>query len=378
MAKTLVLVVDRDDDFGVKGSVNTPVIGLQDALVAAVDLGVNDPEDSDVNGLFAGIKIYNEMKAEGKDVEIALICGDKTVGHRSDEALTKELDEVIEKVSPEYAVLVSDGAEDEYVYPIITTHLKISSVKKVYVKQTPGIEGFVYIVSKTLSDPAKKKRFLAPIGALITLIALIYIIADVSAFSVTESSSYLFNMTAPLVVLIIGILILNYAYDGTDAVLNRIDSWKQQVRENSVSAAFTLLAVAIFALGVVLSFYSVKDYLGNGFLYLALLFISNMIWPVAFSVLFSQAGRAVNQLVEYKAFDYGVLTSVIMGFGIAFVMQAVTDFLRSYMGFFLIDSSLVMIEVIVGVVLMIMSSSIAIMFKRLFQPKAAEAVPDEV
>ena len=95
----MVLVVDRDDDFGVKGSVHTPVIGLQDALVAAVDLGVNDPEDSDVNGLFAGIKIYNEMKAEGKDVEIALVCGDKNVGHKSDEAITKELDEVLEKVS---------------------------------------------------------------------------------------------------------------------------------------------------------------------------------------------------------------------------------------------------------------------------------------
>ena len=32
MKKTLVLVVDRDDDFGVKGKVNTPVIGVQNCL----------------------------------------------------------------------------------------------------------------------------------------------------------------------------------------------------------------------------------------------------------------------------------------------------------------------------------------------------------
>ena len=377
MAKTLVLVVDRDDDFGVKGSVHTPVIGLQDALVAAVDLGVNDPEDSDVNGLFAGIKIYNDMKAEGKDVEIALICGDKNVGHRSDEVLTKELDEVLEKVSPEYAVLVSDGAEDEYVYPIITTHLKISSVKKVYVKQAPGIEGFFYIVSKTLSDPAKKKRFLAPIGALITAIALIYIVADISAFSVTESSTYLFSMTAPLVVLIVGILILNYAYDGIDVILNYLDNWKDQVRENSVSAAFTLLAIATFILGFVLSFYSIKDYLGNGVLYLTLLFISNLIWPIAFSVLFSQSGKAVNQLVDSKAFDYSLLTGVIMAFGIAFIIQAIDDFLRSYMGFYMIDYATLSVEIIVGIGLMIVSSVIAIMFKRTFQSET-EAVPNEL
>ena len=53
MVKTLVLVVDRDDDFGVKGGVKTPVIGIDGAISAAIDLGVEDPEDSDVNGLLA-------------------------------------------------------------------------------------------------------------------------------------------------------------------------------------------------------------------------------------------------------------------------------------------------------------------------------------
>ena len=110
MTKTLILVVDRDDDFGEKGGVETPVIGIEAAKVAAMSLGVEDPEDSDVNALFAAMNIYNDLIKDNDDVEIALICGDKKVGHRSDSMLISELETVIDIVKPEHAILVGDGA----------------------------------------------------------------------------------------------------------------------------------------------------------------------------------------------------------------------------------------------------------------------------
>ncbi len=110
--------------------------------------------------------MYREMKADktAPDVEIALICGDKDVGYRSDEALTDELEIVMTTCKPKGAILVGDGAEDEYIYPIISSRLHIDSVRKVYVTQTPGVEGTVYIISKYLKDPAKKRRFGTPIA----------------------------------------------------------------------------------------------------------------------------------------------------------------------------------------------------------------------
>lgn len=377
VSKSLVLVVDRDDDFGNKGNVVTPVIGLDAAVAAAIDLGVADPEDSDVNGLLAGIHLYKEMKEEGRDVEIALICGDKKVGHRSDEALQKELQTVIETVHPDNAVLVSDGAEDEYVYPIITAYVKIMSVKKVYVKQTPGIEGFFYIVSKTLSDPAKKKRFLAPIGAILTVIALVYLIVDISAYSVTESTSYLFDMTAPLVLLFIGLLILNYAYDSIDAILDYFNQWAQQVKDNSISAAFTLLSIILFVVGFIIAIYSVKDYLGNSILYIALVFLSSLLWPIEFSVLFNRLGKIMNGLVESHAFEYNILTGIIMQFGIGFILQAIIDFMTGYLGYFSIDTTITLLELAAGIFMMIMSSGIAILFRRMYAAKNKEAVANE-
>jgi putative membrane protein len=83
------------------------------------------------------MKIYREMQADpsAPDVEIALICGDKNVGYRSDEAIVDELNIVIESAHPKGVILVGDGAEDEYIYPVISSRLPIDSVRKVYVTQ---------------------------------------------------------------------------------------------------------------------------------------------------------------------------------------------------------------------------------------------------
>lgn len=166
MVRKIILVVDRDNDFGEKAGVATPAVGIDACMKAAEALAVADPEDSDTNALYAAVKIYREMKADplASDVEIALICGDKNVGYRSDQILTDQLEEVIGTCSPKGAILVGDGAEDEYIYPIISSRLHIDSVRKVYVAQAPGVEGTLYIVSKYLKDPAKKKRFGTPVA----------------------------------------------------------------------------------------------------------------------------------------------------------------------------------------------------------------------
>ena len=109
MKKTLVLVVDRDDDFGVKGRVNTPVIGKEECIEAANALGIADPEDSDTNALYAAISMCMDLQEDGFDAEVSLICGDEKVGHRSDLALVAQLEEVLDIVRPESVILVGDG-----------------------------------------------------------------------------------------------------------------------------------------------------------------------------------------------------------------------------------------------------------------------------
>ena len=160
--KTLVICVDRDDDFGSKAGLNSPFIGREDNLQAAIALGLKDAEDSDTNTLLAAINIYDEMVKRGMDVEIATICGDVSVGYDSDLVLTTQLETVLGKVRPDRAVLVSDGAEDEFIYPIISSRVKVDSVRKVYVKQTPTVESTYYLLIKMLNDEKVRKRILSP------------------------------------------------------------------------------------------------------------------------------------------------------------------------------------------------------------------------
>ena len=374
MTKTLILVVDRDDDFGEKGGVETPVIGIEAAKVAAMSLGVEDPEDSDVNALFAAMNIYNDLIKDNDDVEIALICGDKKVGHRSDSMLISELETVIDIVKPEHAILVGDGAEDEYIYPIISSRVPIDSVRKVYVKQEPGVEGFIYIISKTLRDPQKKKRFLAPIGILFCFIALVYILADISAFVATNSVSYLFSMTAPMVVFLIGGLTLIYAYDAVDITYGYIDLIRGELKSPSITLTFKILSAVLFLTAVVIALFSIKDVLNNGILFVTMEFLSSFLWPFAFSMFLNYMGQTINDYVETKELPYGLITIIVTIMGFSFIVQGVVDFLKNYMGYGTVDVFVVLVEFLIGVVSIIASSVFTVIRKN----SSVEEIADEI
>src|SRR5690606_21421503 len=121
----LVLCIDRDNDLGRKGGVITPVVGREANVEAALKLGMADPEDSDVNTIFGGIKALDEINASGKSVEIASIAGDLKVGLISDSKLADQLEELLARLHPQGVVVVSDGAEDEAILPIITSRVKV-------------------------------------------------------------------------------------------------------------------------------------------------------------------------------------------------------------------------------------------------------------
>jgi len=57
----LVLCVDLDDDLGRKTGFSTPVIGREPVEEAAVALATADPEDSDVNVIFQGLHVYDDL-----------------------------------------------------------------------------------------------------------------------------------------------------------------------------------------------------------------------------------------------------------------------------------------------------------------------------
>ncbi|DAC72284.1 MAG TPA: hypothetical protein DSN98_06040 [Thermoplasmata archaeon] len=180
MTKTLILNIDRDDDFGRKAQVKSPIVGVQNNLDAANKLGIADAEDSDLNAVFFAISIYESLKKEGKEIEIATLCGDINVGVKSDQKLSEQLDAVIKETNAEDAILISDGAEDEHILPIIQSRLKITSVQRVNVKQSKQLEDTYYRIIKLLDEDKVKKQFFLPI-ALILIVWAIFAIFGMAA-----------------------------------------------------------------------------------------------------------------------------------------------------------------------------------------------------
>jgi putative membrane protein len=348
MKRTLILVVDRDDDFGVKAKIQTPAIGLDAVLYAAIALGTVDPEDSDVNAAYAAVKIYNEMKAEKRDVEIALICGDTKVGHRSDIKIGDELEAVIEKVSPERAVLVSDGAEDEYVYPIITSRLKVDSVKKVYVKQAPGLEGAFYVLTRILHDSDKRKKLLVPISVIIMAIALVMMIPSFMGYRDTGNLSEIYNSIGIIVAFTIGLIIFMYAYRVGEWVVNYAKRMLTNIKSGDPTVIFTIIAVALFCIGIIIGVSAARAPPGIDDGHRALIFLSNSLWVLAFAYICNDFGKFLERYMEDRKIILGFMVGTMMILGAAFIIQGSIDSLAALFGYNIADQDMIMIEFVIG------------------------------
>ncbi|VVB66898.1 Uncharacterised protein [Candidatus Norongarragalina meridionalis] len=150
--RLLVISLDIDDDLGQKARVRGPVVGRKKVLEAASKLGIADPEDSDVNTLFESVRLSDSLKKEN-DVEVAALTGSKKLGYAADSNIVKQLEKVTHDFKPEACVLVSDGASDERVLPLIQSRIKIDSVKTVTVKQTKELEKTYFVILEKLRDP---------------------------------------------------------------------------------------------------------------------------------------------------------------------------------------------------------------------------------
>lgn len=302
--KTLILNIDRDDDFGRKAEVKSPIIGVQDNLDAANRLGRIDPEDSDLNAIFLAISTYDRIKKEGKDVEIATLCGDISVGVKSDQKITDQLKTVIEKTGAEEAILISDGAEDEYILPIVQSRLKINSIQRVSVKQSKELEDTYYKIIKLLDDDKVKKQFILPI-ALILIVWAIFAILNIAA---SGFGAILLTLGAYL-------LIRVFNWERNIAVM--FHEMKSGMLTGKLSFYTYIIAIVIIAVSV---FYAYNNTNFNPELLWAIpvvSFLKDLTWGVVSAGLVAAFGRVTDLYVRKNkvSWSYWIVPFSLFAFG---------------------------------------------------------------
>jgi putative membrane protein len=171
----LVLCVDLDDDLGRKTGLSTPAVGRAAVETAAVALATADPEDSDVNVLFQGLHVYDEVAAADdtdEEVEVAAVTGTQGSDVQANRAVGEEVDTVLAQLSTGEnvsAVVITDGAQDESVLPVIRSRVPIDGVRRVVVRQAQDLESIYYTMKQVLEDPETRGTILVPLGVLLLI-----------------------------------------------------------------------------------------------------------------------------------------------------------------------------------------------------------------
>lgn len=308
--KLLILCVDRDNDLGTKTSLETPVIGRKDCLKAAMELGLKDPEESDTNSIFSGISIYDDYIKNGVDAEIAVICGDQDVGFKSDKELATQIDSVLSKIEPNSAILVSDGAEDEYIYPILASRIHIDGIKRVVIKQARNIESLYYMIARSIQDEKVRRKFVLPVA-----LALIVF----STFSLLAQLMHLPNISWAVVFFTLGIYIIVKAYNLDEP----IRAMSQNAKMAMATIPFIILAGVIIVAGILAGWDSIQDIEGWKLRMITLFEI--LIWAGAFAIILLGMGRALQIYSREGDFPW-------MFFPIVFSVLAFASFLYGAFG----------------------------------------------
>ena len=292
--KTIVLCIDRDNDLWVKTGAAGIIIGRSDVLSVATDLALVDAEDSDVNALFSAVSIYDELNAEGRDVEVAVVCGDVDIGKKADEAVVTHLNQVLDKLKPESAVLVSDGAEDEFIYPLVASRIKVERVKRVIVKQTPDIEKMVHTLIQTMKEEKVQRRVYIPL-------ALAFIILGV--FYVTPYPGAGWGAIG----IVVGIYFIVRAFNLESNVISIWRDIKKSLQTSGVSMPFTAIALIFFFTGFIVLWGGLVDSPGLGVEPDVILEFISPIWWWAFAAIIYTWGRVADRYIIDKTFTWSVV-----------------------------------------------------------------------
>jgi putative membrane protein len=269
--RTLVLSVDRDDDIGWKAKIESPAVGRAACLEAANTLALADPEDSDINAIFSAVKIYDELTAKGEATEIAVIAGNHLHMIDGDRRIATSLEQVVRQTGATNCILVTDGAEDEYVIPVIQSQIPVSSIRRVIVNQMPNLEGTYYILKKLLDDPKISRMIFIPLG----LAMLLYAIA------------YLLDAPGIATIIVIGVIGFYMLYKGfgfDEIVHGIIDTLRVSLQRGRFSFVTYTITILLVIMGILNGFLTILQYYSTDFgvLYFLMVFIYGAIgWLIA-------------------------------------------------------------------------------------------------
>ncbi len=234
--RLLVLAVDVDNDLYRKTKISGPVLGRTQNLSAANQLILADPEETDSNTMFQAVKLYDELRTEGYNVNVATITGSELEGFDAGREVSRQLDMVLKQYKTDACIFVTDGASDEQVLPIIESRIKINGVKIVTMKQAEKLENTYFVIIEKLKEPHYAKIVFGIPAVLLLLFAI----------------SYAFGLGWEVPIGLIGIYLAIKGFGIESIVINSFKGFGFSI--DRMSFAFYLSAIIFFVASVFVAF----------------------------------------------------------------------------------------------------------------------------
>ena len=351
--RVLVVCIDRDDDLGKNGGVETPVFGRDQCINAGTRLAIEDPEDADSNAIFGAVKIYEELVTKGYETEVAVITGAYNRGIEADEKISSELIQVLSKFKAEGVVIVSDGEDDETVIPLIQAMVPVISIQRIIIRHSRSVEYSYAVFGKYVKmlvyDPRYSKFFLGVPGALLIssgfatifgftreALAIVLSVLGVAfvmrAFDIDKSISSLnrttpstfiriFSTFAGIMIILVGIS--NGISDIPDGAIAKGASISEIITNRAVVGGFVNGAITLIWIGLGTIFGGI--FLSNWFKGSIRIF-SDIIRLVILGTIYIPAIQFTSVLTE-KTNPFNLISSLLIGLAVTLVA---TTFLFQY------------------------------------------------
>jgi len=316
----LVLCIDRDDDLGRKTNAETPVVGETQVREAAVELATADPEDSDVNVLFEGLRIADSVE---EPVEVAAITGQRGEDIEVGRQIRRQLDRVLAGLDEDdaRAIVVTDGAQDESVLPVIRSRVTVDGVSRVVVRQAQELESMYYTIKQVLGDPETRGTLLVPLGILL----LVYPLALVA--TLLDLPGTVFGLVSGL----LGLYLLGRGFGVHSWLARRADRTRRAVFAGRVTMVTNVVAAALLVVGSVGGLQGVEELQAGvtddaGVVSVTAAFVSGALWWVAAAGVTASFGRVTDEYLAGE-FRWQYLNAPFYVVAISAVLHGVSTFL---------------------------------------------------
>ncbi|HYB77638.1 MAG TPA: DUF373 family protein, partial [Thermoplasmata archaeon] len=218
--------------------------------------------------------------------------------------VSDQFDHVLSEVHATSAYLVSDGAEDEYLFPILASRVKVDGVRRVFVRQNASIESTYYTIVRALKDPKLRAKTILPV-ALVLLILGIAAAGNVLPWGVIGLT------------IVLGIYLIFWTFDIDEAFIDSIRSASTDIRQGSVAFGFGLFSLALVAVGFLQGYNTYVSNLPQPDVIRVLLFLQAGLFYWIIATIVWETGRAIRRRFVRGHFPrtYAVATISIIGIG---------------------------------------------------------------